>query len=314
MGSRKNWPKELADRCNAVGWAAAIQKSGHYRAFLPDGRSFGWAASTSDTNGYKNAQREAARMGLDQLEQELRLRREKERLQRIELDRAQNGVPENRMLAPEPAPKKEDENVTKYGTIEVDGVKVGIADVVKPVRHVHPRGGEVHELSHCRELLLVDETLRYQCLKLVKGDQVCARHFATSAGLVVHWNRSTHLADAEPKETRNLGPSAEPNPVEPRPGPTKEETRTPVAVYTTPDPQKIESADLAVPTGLVAQAVHQVERLRILESTLDDLAEQAGSIASELERIVEKLPEELVSPELQAKAEKFDRMMGALGQ
>lgn len=324
MGNRKSWPQRLADRFQAVGWEVKLGAGGHYKVRRPDGQLMSWPQSPSGNRTQDNKEAEARRFGLHLAEEELEKQRELERQARIEQDRLANGVPETRFIAPEPSPEKEDEKMaatSKYGYIEVEGVKLGIAEVAKPVMHQHPRGGEPHTLSHCRELLLVDDSIRYQCLKLLPGPdgKICARHFATSAGLVVHWNRGSH-ADAEQKETRNLGPSAEPNPVEPRPGPTKEEIiadRVPASIYTMPDPRsnpKPEAGDLAVPTGLVAQAVHQVGRLRILESTLDDLAEQAGSIASELERIVEKLPEELVSPELQAKAEKFDRMMGALGQ
>jgi hypothetical protein len=328
MGSRKNWPKELADRCNAVGWHAGIQKSGHYRAFLPDGRSFGWAASTSDTNGYKNAQREAARMGLDQLEQELALLREKERLERIEADRTQNGVPEELMLAPE---LKEDPNVTKYGTIEVDGVKIGIAEISKPVRHRHPRGGGVHELAHCRELLLVDETIRYQCLKLVAGDlqEVCARHFKTSAGLIVHWNRGSHADDARtsvPQE-RDLGGvlPAEPKPEE-RPGPSTYEIivdRTPSKITTEPDtrskPKEEKLVEEAQPIaveqpGVMARMEDLGQQLLDVHFEAQRLANHAQDLHQALATLAEDVHREIASDEVREKAQKFDAMMKAVGQ
>lgn len=303
MGSRKSWPQRLADRFQAVGWEVKLGAGGHYKVRRPDGQLMSWPQSPSGNRTQDNKEAEARRFGLHLAEQELDERREAERQARIERDRLANGVPESKFTAPEPSPEKEDEKMaatSKYGYIEVGGVKLGIAEVAKPVMHTHSRGGEPYPLSHCRELLLVDDSIRYQCLKLTYSDpghpdKVCARHFKTSGGLVVHWARSHKELAAESQ--RDLGASAEPNPV---------------AVYTTPNPKKVE--DLAVPTGLMAQAVFQVERLRKLEDQLDELADAAGSIAGHLEALIEKLPEELVSPELQAKAEKFDRMMGALGQ
>lgn len=310
MSKRRRWPEGLADRFEAVGWPVKLGAGGHYKVRRPDGQSMSWPQSPSGTRTLDNKIAEARRLGLHRAEEELEKQQELERQARIERDRAENGVPEAKFKAPEPAPKKEDDEemsaTSKYGTIEVDGVKLGIAEVAKPVMHTHPRGGEPRTLPHCRELLLVDDSIRYQCLRLVRGDQVCARHFATPGGLVVHWARGSHLADAKlaPKEEVDL---------------SKLEILTdtkPVAerIYPAPEPKKADADDLAVPTGLMAQAVFQVERLRNLEVRLSDMAEDAGSIASELERIVEKLPEELVSEELQQKAAKFDAVMGALGQ
>lgn len=326
MGNRKSWPQLLADRFEAVGWEVKLGSGGHYKVRRPDGQSMSWPQSPSGNRTQDNKIAEARRFGLHLAEQELDELRELDRLARIERDRLANGVPETKFVppykeieaklteavyaipTPEPIPQKEDKEMpatTKYGFIEVQGVRLGIAEVAKPVMHRHNRGGDPRPLDFARELLLVDNSIRYQCLKLLASGGVCARHFETSGGLVVHWARGSH-ADAEPAPKEGVDLS-------------KLEILTdtkPVAerTYPAPEPKKVDADDLVVPTGLVAQAVFQVERLRKLEDQLDELADAAGSIAGHLEALIEKLPEELVSPELQEKAEKFDRMMGALGQ
>lgn len=280
MGSRRNWPKELADRCNAVGWEARLVNSGHYRAFLPDGRSFGWAASPSDTNGYKNAQREADRFGLADLELQARLQREKERLERIRRDRELNGVPAED-FAPEPTQPKEDA-MPKYGFIEVDGVRIGIAEV-GPAFYRPVRGGEPRKIPDARELLLVDETIRYQCLKPThsdsgRPDKLCERTFEKAAGLHIHQGRM-HQSSAPP----------------PKPAPSSQE-------------------ELAAPEpGLVAQAVRLAEDFEAFNDQLGDLADLGNRLNSDLQSLARQLPAELVSDELRSKAEKFDAMLRAAG-
>lgn len=312
MGNRKSWPQLLADRFEAVGWEVKLGSGGHYKVRRPDGQSMSWPQSPSGNRTQDNKIAEARRFGLHLAEQELDELRELDRLARIERDRLANGVPETRFIAPEPIPQKEDKEMpatTKYGFIEVQGVRLGIAEVAKPVMHRHNRGGDPRPLDFARELLLVDNSIRYQCLKLLASGDICARHFETSGGLVVHWARGSHLEPANEPEEKPGPTTYEGTDVQDRPrseaATTHPDTRSKLAK---------KEDELAVPTGLVAQAVFQVERLRKLEDQLDELADAAGSIAGHLEALIEKLPEELVSPELQEKAEKFDRMMGALGQ
>lgn len=282
MGSRRNWPKELADRCNAVGWEARLVNSGHYRAFLPDGRSFGWAASPSDTNGYKAAQREAERFGLADLELRARLEREKERLERIRRDRELNGVPAED-FAPESTQPKEDA-MPKYGFIEVDGVRIGIAEV-GPAFYSPVRGSGPREIPDARELLLVDETIRYQCLKPThsdpgRPDKLCERTFEKAAGLHIHQGRM-HQSSASARPAK--------------PAPSLQE-------------------ELAAPEpGLVAQAVRLAEDFAAFNDQLGDLADLGDRLNSDLQSLARQLPAELVSDELRSKAEKFDAMLRAAG-
>lgn len=295
MGSRKNWPRELADRCNAVGWEARLVNSGHYRAFLPDGRSFGWAASPSDTNGYKAAQREAERFGLADLELQARLQREKERLERIRRDRELNGVPAED-FAPEPTQPKEDA-MPKYGFIEVDGVKLGIAEV-GPAFYSPVRGGESREIPDARELLLVDETIRYQCLKPThsdpgRPDKLCERTFEKAAGLHIHQGRMHRNQPGQP-DLSKLEILAD----------TK-----PQAVYTTPAPPRAEPNSLT--PGVMARAVRLAEGFAAFNDQLGDLADLGDRLSSDLQELARMLPTELVSDELRSKAEKFDAMLRA---
>jgi hypothetical protein len=312
MGSRKNWPRELADRCNAVGWNARLVPNGHWKADLPDGTTMSWAESPSDTNGYKMAMRKARHKGLDALEQKLKLQREKDRLERIAQDRQLNGVPEHLMQSAKqaPEPKKEakmEPSNPSLGYVEVEGIRLGIAEVAQ-ARYQPSRGGEPRVVEDARELLLVDGSVRFQCLKPTGGfrdgkAEICNRTFDNPRGLPTHQSRM--------HPERDLGGVL---PVEPRPGPTKEEIladRVPVAIRTEPAP-KAEPVPTAPPTGVMARMEDLGNQVLDLHFEAQRLANHAQTVGAALVQLAQDLPRELVDDETRQKAELLDQMRGLL--
>lgn len=288
MGSKKGWPRELADRCNAVGWPAELVSSGHWKAKLPDGSVMTWAESPSDRNAYKNAMRVARTKGLDQLELELRLQREKERLERIQADREQNGVPEHLMEPPQPNLKEEIE-MANLGYIEVGGTRIGIAEQ-GPARYQPSRGGDLRLIEDARELLLVDGSVYFQCLKPTgafrDGEaEICNRAFPSARSLPTHQSRMHPDLDFTEPEA----------PAEPK-----------------PKPQEVEIVATVVPVGPMARLTLLTDRLRKLEGALEDAATEAGAIANGLEKAVAELPELLLDDETRQKVAILDQMRGLL--
>jgi hypothetical protein len=302
MGSRKNWPRELADRCNAVGWNARLVPNGHWKADLPDGTTMSWAESPSDTNGYKMAMRKARQKGLDALEQKLKLQREKERLERIQRDRELNGVPESDFAPNRPTNEGEtqpmDSANSNLGYIEVEGTRLAIAETA-PAYMQHWRGGDPRELDDARELLLIDHSVRYQCRKLTLSDpglpdKTCDRHFPTPGGVVVHQTR-VHQTRPKPKPDpdRDLG------------GVFPADT-TPVQVTSEPDPAKVEQP------GVMARMEDLGNQVLDVHYEAQRLANHAQDVHAALVKLAQDLPAELASDEMRQKAEILDQMRGLL--
>lgn len=298
MGKRRDWPEELAERCRAVGWTAELTRSGHYKVQVParegcEGGGFSMASTPSTRDGERKALNKANRLGLERLEQRMRLQREKERLERIQRDREQNGVPDED-FAPDNQPESETQAMPNLGYIEVAGVKLGIADT-GPAFYQPNRGGEPRKIEDARELLLVDETVRYQCLKPTPGrpDKLCERTFEKAAGLHVHQGRM-HQAPA------------------PRPGPTREEIladREPSA-----GPNSTEPAPEQPEPGVMARTVRLAEDFAAFCDQLGDLADLGSRLNADLQELAQELPNELASDELRDKAARFDAMLRAAAQ
>lgn len=297
MGGRKRWPQELADRCNAVGWPAELVANGHWKARLPDGTVMGWAESPSDTNAYKNAMRVARAKGLEDLELQLKLQREKERLERIERDRRLNGVPES-AYGPGPATQPESEPELKtpatssnLGFVEVEGQRLGIMEQAE-AWFQPSRGGERRLVEDARELMLIDHSVHYQCLRgtgTFQGeDEVfCNRLFDTPSGVFFHQARTHKLAE-EAAQRMQPHPASAP---------------------------RAEEAPMAVSQpGLVARMVALTGRFEQLCNDLDQVGESANALYNELQGLVRELPAELASDELRDKAARFERMIEAANQ
>lgn len=308
MGSRKGWPKELADRCNAVGWPAELVPSGHWKAKLPDGTTMTWAESPSDRHAYKNAMRVARNRGLDALEEKMALEREKERLARIERDRERNGVPAAAYnLDPQP---NESENEMKnadpsLGFVEVEGQRLGIVEQAEAWYQPN-RGGDRRLVEDARELLLVDHSIHYQCLKGTgaftgAGEVICHRLFTSPQGVFVHQARTHKVAEEAARQ------------MQPRPASKAVEATLEVNVEAPAGAAPIPVSE----PGLVARMVAITGQFEGLCNEIDAIGEKANVLYNELQGLVRELPNEVASEEMRIKAARFDAMLDAaqgLGQ
>lgn len=321
MGKRREWPEELAKRCRAVGWTAYLAKSGHFkvqvppREDLPNGGGFSFASTPGSLDSEKKALNSANRYGLERLELQARLLAEKERLERIERDRRENGVPEEDFVLYQeveaelaekiysiPDPESErDVQTESLGRIEVEGQVLEILEEAEAWFQPN-RGGEPRLVEAARELLLSNHAVYFQCLKGTgtwegETEVRCDRLFTSPQGVFIHQGRVHKAAE-------NAAQRMQPHPA------SKAVEATLEVNVEAPEPVAVEAQ--LVPVGPVAALVLQADRMRKVEEKLEDLACEAGSIAASLEKLAQQLPDQVASEELRAKAAKFDRMMGAI--
>ena len=196
MGSKTSWIEDLVKRCAAVGWEVTYAAGGHRRIKTHKGKVFQIASTPGDVHSQKNAERAAARHGLEALEEKMALQREKERLERIEADRA-NGVDW----------KEEEKKIEEHKERTKHGFAVGgvlIVDVVQAYGG-HPRNpDQMLPIEHGEELLLEDESVIYRCshpVTLNDKEQPCGRQFEATGSLRSHiaWH-----ARRKPKVTEKV--------------------------------------------------------------------------------------------------------------
>lgn len=192
MGSKKEMVNELVNRCKAVDWEVTMGGSGHWRVKTHENKVFSIAGSSSDVHGMKNAERRAIRFGLAKREQEYALVKAKQRLERLEEDRA-NGVD----WEAEEQKIKEQKRYLGY----VNGV--GIVERV-PARAAHPRSlGKTVDIEHGVELALEDASVIFQCTHPVMLNhkyQECGRHFEAANSLRTHISWHARAAKKESEE------------------------------------------------------------------------------------------------------------------
>lgn len=303
MGSRNGWPRELAERCEAVDWDVTIAKSGHYRVKTHDGRSFSFPCTPGDYRAMKNAERYANRYGLDQREEEFKLRNEKERLERIERDRAQ-GVDwdaEERRIEEE---QMKDQKVLGY----VNGL--GIIDRVT-ARAVHPRsiGNEAVPIEHGMELLMEDESVIFQCvypMTLNDIEQDCGRTFETGNSLRSHI--SWHVRKAQ-KRTNETVVEAQAELTGPKPEGGYPET----VEHKIENLQEGKSITVKYDVKVVTPGI--ITRLAELGDEIDELVDEATELTesirvkrNEFRKLVAELPQHLANEQLRDKARKYDEI------
>lgn len=319
MGKRREWPEELAKRCRAVGWTAELAKSGHYKVQVPasedfpDGGGFSIASTPGSRDGERKALNNANRYGLERLELQARLLAEKERLERIERDRRENGVPAEDFAPPYrevearlteaiysiPNPESENAMQTEsLGRIEVEGRVLEILEEAQAWFQPN-RGGEPRLVPASRELLLSDHGVYFQCLKGTgtwEGDEEvrCDRLFTSAQGVFIHQGR-VHKAAEEAAQRMQPHPDSRAAEVAP-------------AAEEAPEPEVLEVAE----PGLVARMVSLGDRFEQLCSQVDEVSRAASILQNELQALARELPGEIASEEMRHKAARFDRMMEAI--
>ena len=92
MAGNNDWAKNFQARCQDVGWSVEATSSNHCKVRDARGKLLLTISTTpGDKRAMMNALSQAKRAGLEQLEQQVKLRRERDRLARIEADRQRGG-------------------------------------------------------------------------------------------------------------------------------------------------------------------------------------------------------------------------------
>lgn len=184
MGSRRGKPADLARRCEDVGWEVSLAKSGHYRVKTHNGAVFSFGSTPGDYRTVVNDESKAKKYGLHELEEKLALKRERDRLQAIENDKA-NGVD---WEAEEKIREEEKMKTSTEGDLGyVDGI--AIAEIAPAMYALKRPGEERRMVPHVQELLLVDGTIRLRCD--MDGDTgPCHRTANSIQGISIHQARS----------------------------------------------------------------------------------------------------------------------------
>lgn len=207
--SDRNWQDNFRGRCDYVGWVTELSANGHYKVF--DGNSkflFTYSKTAGDRRAMLNTLADAKRSGLEHLETQEKLRRERERLVRIEKDRETNGfVVSDVTTTADIHRESENENEVQVKTksqIEnhyaddrdtVLGHKVLIRQKASlPTRDIRTGACTNHPYPDIDELQLEDETLVYQCAS--RRDETCLFTSAKPESIRAHLRAHSPRAEA----------------------------------------------------------------------------------------------------------------------
>lgn len=194
-----NWQANFEKRCLAVGWQVEMSANSHYKVRDAAGKYlFTYSGTPSDPRSMKNTLAEAKRHGLLELETQAKLAAEKERLERIERDRAaadaQIAASNSRAVA----------NVAR-GTPDL-GQVAGVAIVMSgPAMYKSPLMDKAGPIAFGEELLLADDRTVFRCLKPAATNYrpdlegICHKIYDTVGSLRTHIGyHSRKPAGAEP--------------------------------------------------------------------------------------------------------------------
>jgi hypothetical protein len=201
MGSRKQWAAELTKRFEAIEWTVELVNNGHYKVTTHDGNTFGMASSPSDTNAEKVVIRQANRYGFRKREQMFALKRERDRLVRLEEGRAED------MDEGDNVKVQKTDILGKLGYIGTTAItEIGPAVLTTPRT---PDGGT--PLKNGEKVTLVNGQVRYRCT--VRTDTgPCYRDFSTAQGVASHWKAHNPPKHAPTPKTGPAQTAPEPAP------------------------------------------------------------------------------------------------------
>jgi len=183
MGNVNGWQNNFTKRCEAVGWIVERTKSNHFKVKDAKGNFlFTFPTTPGDVRAMNNTLADAKRAGLLQLESRVKLVAERDRLERIERDRA--SMPQ--FVEPVASP----ESVDRGDLGDVDGVKVV---AIAPAMFKTPVMPQAVPLTGGQEIMLSDGRVLFRCLNdadssLSGGrlDGTCHRNFEKVGSLHVH--------------------------------------------------------------------------------------------------------------------------------
>lgn len=276
MGSKKNWPEQLAKRCNAVGWHARIVSSGHYKVTTHDGYSFAFSVSPSGGNAYKNATRQANRYGLENLERQREQEHERRRLQRIADDRAAvqdiTTTEEAKMTTPE------------HGSI--NGVPI-IA--VEPATIKTPRTGtQAALLKDAEAVLLENNKTLYRCTRQSIDNtlQICHKSFSSAQAVATHGSWHDRWQRAIDEASRKAAKAAK--------APKSAQGKSIIGMDSEP--------------GIVAKLAKLIEDAEALGDELGAVADTFDTFKGELHQLIQELPDHVTDAETREKVAEYEKM------
>lgn len=186
--SNQDWQNNFIKRCEGVDWRVELSASNHYKVYSAErGFLFSFSKTPGDKRAMLNAVSAAKKHGIEQLETQVKLQRERERLVRIEKDRETNGFVVSDVTTEadlKPAAAVEQPNLGFVNGVQI--IAIAPAKIKTPVM-TEPR-----PLADAEELMLADESVVYRCRKPAATtnhpelEGICERTFPVVGSLQAH--------------------------------------------------------------------------------------------------------------------------------
>lgn len=222
MASTNGWISNFIQRCEHVGWKVERTRSNQYKVYDANDKMILTLPSTpSDRRATSNILAEARRHGLENLESRLKLRDERDRLEKIERDResAEAKIAESnvRAVSDVAAESADSSSVEPAKATQPEiGSVAGIEIVtIEPVSFKTPVMPYFKELSQAEELLLADGTTVFRCARPAAtphrpdAQGPCHKTYPTAHSLIAHLRYHTRqVKDSSVETTKEAAVSA----------------------------------------------------------------------------------------------------------
>lgn len=178
-----DWQDNFRKRCEAVGWRVERTTSNHFKTYDSEGKLLlTFSGTPGDKRGMMNALSQAKRCGIEMLERNAKLERERDRLQKIEDDRA--AADRKIDIINDHADASAQPNLGN-----VDGVAIV---AIAPAMYKSPVMEQAAPLAAGEELLLASGRVVYRCARSASTvrrpdlEGICHRTYLTVESLKSH--------------------------------------------------------------------------------------------------------------------------------
>lgn len=305
---REAWQDNFRRRCDYVGWVTDLSTgSNHYKVYDAKGKYlFTYAKTAGDRRAMLNTLSEAKRHGLEILEQQEKLRRERDRLVRIEKDRETNGFVVADVQSANTATSEREKDIP-VATIanhyaENRDAVLGVKVLIRQTAHLTGINYATQQLDSrpypdIDELQLENETVVYQCAS--RYDSSCLFTAAKSQSIRAHLRAHAPRAQARALAAKLAEAEAELQA-------QKAKTKTNVA----------QNGDLRDPTDTDHAVIDRIKKTAdSLAHELEELSrgmQFVGKSLTQLSADLDRIP--TVDPKLIDKARAFDDLQAILGR
>lgn len=316
--ANKDWQRNFQQRCEDVGWRVERSGSDHMKVYDGSKLLFTYSGTPGDKRTMMNVLSQAKRAGLLELESDRKLERERDRLERIEVDRLKNGHSETAFTAALAAAVAKTavtnavsvETAAAVATSEDLGDVDGVAVVaVAPAKIKTPVMSEAAPIAGGQELLLADDRVVYRCVRDAAMPHkpeltgTCNKTFDRIGGLQTHITFHSRTTLPRTPRQREAIEAA-----------VKTAARKAVTAARAAQTEKIE--EVAVTAATTAPAASRPEiasRVTELSLTVDKMLTGMQDVARELVEIrdsLQRLP--VADEETLRKAAQFDNLRAML--